>query len=297
MNLNFEQLAAFIAVYEHGSFALAAHKEKKHASTLSKRISNLELDLGFDLFERHASALTPNQRAEELYQYAKAIKFEVDQFNYRALNVLEDLPSKLTLAIDSSILGMQITKAITEVSRHYSALDLIFVEGDTQQCIQRMHDGEVDLAIVLSTEHYTLDVAMAKLSPFEVASVASPEYAQQFGIKSGDEITQHTRRQMRQIILHSFQNLGHDDVQKASHHYYQVNSFPCALELIRNGLGWGNQPIPQCQHLIESGELVEFKAEHEAVYRWSSDAIWLASNPLSEPLELLIEKLKEFTSG
>lgn len=296
MNLNIEQISAFIAVFETGSFALAAHREKKHASTLSKRVSNLEIDLGFDLFERHASALTPNQRAKELYQYAKAIQFEVEQFNYRALSAFEEVPEKLTVGIDSSILGLQLTRAMTEVARQYPVLELAFVEGDTFQCIQRVEDGTTDVAIVLSTEQYSLGFAQLKLKPFPVVTVASPEYAEQFGIENGSQISQLTRRQMRQITLQSFQDMGHGEIQTASHHYFRVNSFPCALDLIRNGLGWGNQPRPQCQHLIDSGELVEFSVEHEGVYRWSADAIWQASRTLSPPLELLVNQLGEAKS-
>ncbi|MCW7554180.1 LysR family transcriptional regulator [Endozoicomonas gorgoniicola] len=293
MNHSLEQLTAFIAVYEEGSFAVAAHREKKHASTLSKHVSNLEIDLGFELFVRKARALEPNERADELYQYAKAIEFEVRQFNYRALSFLRELPSRLTLAIDSSILGLQLTPAVSALSRQYPTLELAFIEGDTLECIKRTQSGEADLAVLLSTEHYSLDFAVSKLLTFPVASVTSPEYARQFGIEPGAEISQHTRRQMRQIILQSFQDMGHNQTQKASHHIYRVNSFPCALDLIRHGLGWGNQPRLQCQQLIDSGELIEFSAEQEKNFRWSADAIWLASKPLSEPLQTLITALSE----
>ncbi|USD65897.1 LysR family transcriptional regulator [Vibrio sp. SCSIO 43136] len=296
MNPSIEQISAFIAVYENGSFALAARKEKKHASTLSKRISNLELDLGFELFERHASFLTPNQKAEELYQHAKAIEFEIEQFNYRTLSVLQELPTKITIAIDSSILGLQFTTAITQVSRQYPALDLVFIEGDTSECIEKARSGEVDIAIVLSVELYGMDFAQLKLKSFPFATVASPEYAAMFDITTGAEITQQVRRQMRQITLRSISSMGHSKLQTASHHCYQVNSLPCALDLIRNGLGWGNLPRKHCEHLFESGELIEFGVEKEGQYRWSADAIWQASNPLSEPLKLLIDQLSELAT-
>ncbi len=293
MEVNIEQLSAFIAVYDTGSFALAAHKEKKHASTLSRRVSNLEIELGYELFERHTSSLVPNQRATELYQYAKAVTFEVEQFNARALSVLQELPSTLTLAVASSVLGMGISKAIAQVTEAYPTLDLVLLEGDTKECTQKLYSGEVDLAIVLSTEHYNLDIGLVKLLPFELVSVTSPEYAQKFGINPNSKVSQQTRRRMRQIVLKSFHDMGYDQLEKGSHHVYSVNSFPSALELIVNGVGWGYQPLIQCQHLIESGALVALDVELEYNLRWSADAIWLSSKPLSMPLQMLIDKLSE----
>ncbi|MDC5839429.1 LysR family transcriptional regulator [Vibrio europaeus] len=293
MDVNIEQLSAFIAVYEAGSFALAAHKEKKHASTLSRRVSNLEIELGYELFERHTSSLAPNQHATELYEYAKAVKFEVEQFNARALSVLQELPSTLTLAVDSSVLGMRISKAIAKVIKKYPTFDLVLIDGDTQQSIQRLYDGEADLAIVLSTEHYALDVGTVKLLPFEVVSVASPDYIKEFDLGDSNEVNSQTRRRMHQIILKSFCYMGYDHVEQESHHVYRVNSFPSALELIVNGIGWGYQPLLQCKHLLDSGDLVELDVDLEHNLRWSPDAIWSSSKPLSEPLKMLIDVLSK----
>ncbi|MDG3086414.1 substrate-binding domain-containing protein [Vibrio hannami] len=245
------------------------------------------------MFERRNSSLVPNHRAAELYEYAKAVTFEVEQFSCRALSVLQEVPSTLTLAIDSSVLGMRISKALVEVTDRYPALDLVIIEGNTQECIQRLYKGEVDLAIVLSTEHYSMDIGLVKLLPFELVSVASPEYAKKFDVNPENELSQQTRRRMRQIVLQSFHDMGHDEIQKGSHHVYSVNSFPSALELIVNGIGWGYQPLIQCQHLIESGDLVKFDVELEYHLRWSTDAIWLSSKPLSEPLKMLIDSLNE----
>ncbi|USD67140.1 LysR family transcriptional regulator [Vibrio sp. SCSIO 43136] len=291
MDVNISQVTAFIAVYDTGSFALASHKIGKHASTLSRQISNLETELGYELFERHASALTPNHHADELYEYAKAVKFELDQFNRRALNVLQMHPTKLTLALDSSTLGMNIPTALVEVTEKFPTLDLRFIDGTTQECIDSVERGEADLAVVLSAEQYNLDIAVAKLQAFTASAVTSASYAKKFGIKPFDTISQLKQRKMRQVILKSFQDIWHHEVLKCSHHCHSVSNFSCALDLIVNGVGWGIVPHALTQNLIDSGELVSFKVERESILRWSVDAIWLASKPLSEPLQLLIDTL------
>ncbi|MDW1918453.1 LysR family transcriptional regulator, partial [Vibrio sp. Vb0349] len=52
MTFNFEQLLAFVTVYEELSFSKAAVKLNKHRTTTGQVISNLEDQLAITLFDR-----------------------------------------------------------------------------------------------------------------------------------------------------------------------------------------------------------------------------------------------------
>ncbi len=52
MNFTLDQLEAFSASAETGSFSAAARKLGKAQSAVSMAISNLEIDLGLELFDR-----------------------------------------------------------------------------------------------------------------------------------------------------------------------------------------------------------------------------------------------------
>lgn len=52
MNFSFEQLLAFVTVYEQLSFSKAAVKLNKHRTTIGQVITNLEDQLAVNLFER-----------------------------------------------------------------------------------------------------------------------------------------------------------------------------------------------------------------------------------------------------
>ncbi|MFT5236303.1 MAG: DNA-binding transcriptional LysR family regulator, partial [Shewanella sp.] len=54
MNWSLNQLEAFVLSVRHGSFSAAARKLGRAQSRISTAISNLEADLGFELFDRSA---------------------------------------------------------------------------------------------------------------------------------------------------------------------------------------------------------------------------------------------------
>ncbi|GAL31458.1 transcriptional regulators LysR family [Vibrio variabilis] len=49
---SFDQLSAFVAVAEQGSFSKAARTLNKDRSTLHRQVAELEIDWGIELFER-----------------------------------------------------------------------------------------------------------------------------------------------------------------------------------------------------------------------------------------------------
>ncbi len=61
MNWTLDQLEAFVTAVNQGSFSAAARKIGKAQSRVSTAITNLEADLGFELFDRSARlpVLTP----------------------------------------------------------------------------------------------------------------------------------------------------------------------------------------------------------------------------------------------
>lgn len=71
MTFNFEQLLAFVTVYEELSFSKAAVKLNKHRTTTGQVISNLEDQLAITLFDRVGRSVEPTEDGHLLYHYAK----------------------------------------------------------------------------------------------------------------------------------------------------------------------------------------------------------------------------------
>ncbi|AOW48278.1 hypothetical protein A4R89_01350 [Acetobacter ascendens] len=61
MNVSLEQLEAFVATADAGSFSAAARRLGRAQSAISTHVANLEVDLGLELFLRtgRTPVLTP----------------------------------------------------------------------------------------------------------------------------------------------------------------------------------------------------------------------------------------------
>jgi LysR family nitrogen assimilation transcriptional regulator len=67
------QLRYFAAIYEEGSLARAAERERVAVSALSRHLANLEAELGSRLFDREPRGVRPTGAGQRLYEHARAI--------------------------------------------------------------------------------------------------------------------------------------------------------------------------------------------------------------------------------
>ncbi|MCS0629981.1 LysR substrate-binding domain-containing protein [Telluria mixta] len=72
-------LADFNLVARHGGFGRAARETGRPKATLSRRVAELEADLGLRLFERGARVLKLTQEGRALYERTGALLAEIDE--------------------------------------------------------------------------------------------------------------------------------------------------------------------------------------------------------------------------
>ena len=70
MHFSMEQIQAFVAAAEHGSFSAAARHLGKAQSAISTAIANLELDLDLTLFDRTGRSPLLNDHGKEMLEKA-----------------------------------------------------------------------------------------------------------------------------------------------------------------------------------------------------------------------------------
>ncbi|MDN3685112.1 LysR family transcriptional regulator [Vibrio sinaloensis] len=71
MHISYEQVTAFVAVAECGSFSAAAKQLNKHRTTLGQVITNLEIEINMTLFDRSTRYPQLTEEGLALYQHAK----------------------------------------------------------------------------------------------------------------------------------------------------------------------------------------------------------------------------------
>lgn len=136
-----------VAVAEHGSLRAAARHLGEAQPTLTRGLSQLELELGAPLFERRSRGMTPTPLGKTFVRRATAILNDVQ----RARDEFEQLRGN---AVGSVTIGLSIAahlwllpKVLEPFRRRYPKVHLHIIEGFYPTLEQGLQDGRVDFYV------------------------------------------------------------------------------------------------------------------------------------------------------
>jgi DNA-binding transcriptional LysR family regulator len=146
--VSLDQLRTFIAAVDEGSFSAASRKLLRSQSVVSETISNLEEQIGVQLFDRSGRypKLTPAGSA--ILGDARGIITGVDLLKARAKGMSAGLEPELSVVIDVFYPIDAITQVAKEFRQHYPGVPLrIYVEA-LGGAIQPILDGRCSIGII-----------------------------------------------------------------------------------------------------------------------------------------------------
>ncbi len=139
--MDFKQIEAFVYVAKYKSFSRAAEKLLLSQPTISTHISTLEEQLGVKLFDRLSKEVILTEAGQVFYPYAVDILDLIKEF-------LNEISGHLHIGYSTVpaefILPEVIRKFKEEYPKTFFTLDI----NGTQNVVQRLSDGILDLAIV-----------------------------------------------------------------------------------------------------------------------------------------------------
>lgn len=144
--MDLRQLAALIAIADHGSFSAAARALFTVQSNVSGHIAHLERELGVTLVDRQKGGLT--EEGFQVVERARRIQREL-------ASIADDMASRDTEVAGTTRIGVIGTtgrwvmpQLLTQISRDYPRLKMIVTEGATSSLVSELLDGRLDAAIV-----------------------------------------------------------------------------------------------------------------------------------------------------
>ncbi|WP_084420299.1 LysR family transcriptional regulator [Henriciella litoralis] len=141
-----DAMRLFLRVADTGSFSKAAADLNVGQPTVSRRIQDLEAQLGADLFLRTTRALSLTEAGEKFYARAKVIlqDFEAAEAEVRGLD--QEAVGQLRITVPHSLSRMVIAPALASFMRQYPDVSLDVISDDTYTDI--VQEG-IDLAFRL----------------------------------------------------------------------------------------------------------------------------------------------------
>jgi DNA-binding transcriptional LysR family regulator len=152
--MRLEQLQAFLAIAENGSFQSAARKCGVTQSTISRQIQALEEELGLELFHRTSQAKL-TVAGERLFPRARKICQEWQNATQEISDLLAGKQPELCIAAIHSLCAYYLPPVLQKFCHDYPEVPLRVTSLGSDRALKVLKDGLVDLAIVMNNRFLT----------------------------------------------------------------------------------------------------------------------------------------------
>lgn len=179
--MRLEQLQAFLAIADSGSFQKAAQACNVTQSTISRQIQSLEASLGMPLFHRGAQAKL-TLAGEQFLPHARKMchEWQVALSNLTELRLGQQ--PELCVAVIASVCSHYLPPVLEQFSQDYPKTQLRVTALGSDRALKVLRDGLVDLAIVMNNPFLTASTEMVLEhlydEPIEILMAAEHPLAQ-----------------------------------------------------------------------------------------------------------------------
>jgi len=154
--IELKQLEYFFSVSKHLSFTKAAYELHVAQPAISQQIKYLEFALGITLFHRDNKRVSLTEAGKLLQNQAEEVLAKVDS----TLKVIEEIKGlergSVSIGMSSTMSSILMADLVDEFKKQFPEIKIRITESMTSKSIQRLKEGEIDLAIVtLPTEEDT----------------------------------------------------------------------------------------------------------------------------------------------
>ncbi|HEU5286308.1 MAG TPA: LysR family transcriptional regulator [Sphingomicrobium sp.] len=284
-----DQLQVFLAIVDEGSFAAAARKLNRAVSAVSYAISNLEAQLGLGLFHRQGSrkpVLTDAGQA--LLADARLVAADLQALRARALGLHSGLEPEVSIALDVMIPLDRVAGVLREFQEIYPTVNLRLHVEALGGVAALLLDGRAQLGISgpAVTEHP--DLERAEAGALLLVPVASPGHP----LARSGKLAPGAARAHLQLVLTDRSNLTEGrDFTVASPRTWRLADLGAKLELLREGIGWGNMPLGMIEDDLAHGRLVRLKMPEAIGGPYRLAGLWRRDDPPGPATRWLFDAL------
>jgi DNA-binding transcriptional LysR family regulator len=143
-----KELEAFVAVMEAGSFQGAARRLNATPPAVSKRISELESELGVRLFERSTRRCRITARGRALVPFAQRVLGDIGEIQ-RMIGRRASLAGHIRLGVVETIAYTQLPVILRKLSADLPQLTVDVDVGVSHDLVRKVRTREIDIACVV----------------------------------------------------------------------------------------------------------------------------------------------------
>ena len=146
--ISIKQLNYALAVAKRLHFKKAADDCFVSPSTLSNAITELENQIGFQIFERTNKKVIITKLGLELLKKAETVQLHIEDIKNLGEKQKAPLSSSLTIGIIPTIGPYLLPLVLPRLKKYHPNLNLKILEGKSSSLVQKVNDGDLDMAIL-----------------------------------------------------------------------------------------------------------------------------------------------------
>lgn len=285
---SFDSLRIFLTVVDAGSFAAAGRRLNRAVSVISYGVANLEAQLGLTLFTRDGA------RRPELTEAGKAVLAEartissgMDALRAKARGLLSGLEAELSVAVDVLLPPRRLGAILRAFASTYPTVTLrLHVEalGAVATLVLEGH-AAFGISGPLASDHPNLVAVSA--GGVEMVPVAAPGHP----LARATVIAPNAAQEHLQLVLTDRSRATEGrDFAVVSARTWRLGDLGAKHELLREGIGWGNMPLPLVERDLASGtlKLLTIPGHQSGTYAFSG--IWRRDHSPGPAASWLLER-------
>jgi DNA-binding transcriptional LysR family regulator len=232
-------LRMFLAVYRQGNITKAAEREHIAPSAISKRIQDLEIEIGTPLFYRHARGMTATPAGDALARHTAGLFDDVNRMAAELSLYGAGEEGQARLHAHQSAAVQHLPQELAAFRTAYPRIRVVLREETTPNVIQSMLDGLADIGIFaeiaqmpegLQIFEYKRD-ALVALVPSE-HPLARRDALTLADIAEHDFVSLETGSSLQVLLVQSAAQAGVTITNRI-----EVVTFTAAVKMVENGFG------------------------------------------------------------
>ncbi|RVT91319.1 LysR family transcriptional regulator [Sphingomonas crocodyli] len=284
----FDQLRIFLAVVETGSFAGAGRKLNRAVSVISYGIANLEAQLGLSLFDREGTRrpkLTIAGKA--VLAEARAVSQGIDGLRAKVKGMLDGLEAEVSIAVDVMLPSEQLGRVLRAFSAQFPTVTLRLHVEALGAIAALVLDKQAVVGISGPLSFGMEGIDHVEAGTVLMVPVAAPDHplARQHPLPPG------AGRDHIQLVLTDRSPLtAGRDFAVSSSRTWRLADLGAKHQLLREGIGWGNMPLPMIEADLVAGTLVRLQMPDSTGGSYGFAGIWRRDTPPGPAASWLLDQ-------
>jgi DNA-binding transcriptional LysR family regulator len=247
MAMSMEQLEAFVAAAEHGSFSAAARVLRKAQSAVSTHVANLEADLGLSLFSRAGRHPALTAAGQRLLPEAKVILDRREHLIGVAASFEAHVETRLAVAIDELYPERALGALFADFAAHFPHVELEVLFPMMEDVSRLVLDGKADIGVMWRQEVLPTELAFHTIGWIPLKLVCGRGHPLADTVIDWEELKRH-----RQIMVAVRSEGPEKQRLRTAAEVWWVESHWVILQMVKQGIGWALVP----DHIIANSPVV-----------------------------------------